>query len=146
MLGPLGGLELVQEGKQLLAPGLHVSSDVVLLENLLGSDAGSTGDSVSCVCSAHRALVERAHNLLRGNDTGKWETVCHSFGEDHNVGSQSLGSLDGEVGSRPEETGLDLIDNKQDVVLVADLSEVSHERRWAWYVTTVVYISTTRLD
>lgn len=119
-------LEAVEEGYELVGTLGDVVEYFLLFEDLDDGGRGCAGDCVTCVGAAHRAWLLKAHELVGRCDTGEGETVGDTLGEDEDVGTNAR-LFDGKHGSSTAETGLDLVADEKEVVLVANLAEAVKE-------------------
>ena len=66
--------------------------------------------------------MDRVHDLRFTRNAGYGESPAHALGRGHDVGLDP-GVLDGEHLPRPAETGLDLVNDHHDAVLVTQFSQ-----------------------
>lgn len=118
-------LEALERLVELVGSSLDVSKDVLLLKDFLNGARSRASDGVSGVSSTERTSGHGGHDLLGGSDTRERETVGETLGKDENVGLGLGNSLNVEESTGSSETRLNLVGNEEDVVLVADLSEVA---------------------
>lgn len=86
--------------------------------------SSSASDGVSGVGSTEGSRGHGGHDVLGGGDSRKREPVGEPLGEDHDVRLDVGGVLDVEELSGSSVTRLDLVDDEEDLVVVADLSKV----------------------
>lgn len=116
------GLGLAQRAHHLLAADVDVLQDLLVLEGLGHGDPGRARHGVAGVRAAHGPGLLRVHELLPRDDAGQGEPVRDPLGHDEDVRAHAV-VLDGEHLARPTEPGLDLVDDQQNVVPVADLAD-----------------------
>ena len=129
--------ERIEALVKLFRPSLDISPDILTLEHILHRHTRSTSHRVASVCPAQRTHIQFPHELFCRDDTRKWKAIGDAFREDHDVGSVIGDAIDGEVFASTKEAGLNLIDDKEDAVLVTDISEVMQKCGGTRDVTTV---------
>src|SRR5918997_7081 len=116
-------LDLAHGAHELLAQGLTLGDEVFLLEGVEDGQRRGARYGVAAVGGTEASGVDGVHNLRLPGDAGYGEPPAHALGRDHDVGLDSR-VLYGEHLARPPVTGLDLVHDQDDPVLVAQLPQL----------------------
>src|ERR687893_544154 len=116
-------LDLAHGAHDLLAQGLTLGDEVFLLEGVEDGQRRGARYGVAAVGGTEAPGVDGVHNLRLPGDAGYGEPPAHALGRDHDIGLDPR-VLYGEHLARPPVTGLDLVHDQDDPVLVAQLPQL----------------------
>lgn len=122
--GQSGGLDLGDLGTELLAQDLGLLDQVLLLDDLEGSHGDSASEGVASVGGSVLTGLDDEHNVVVGEDGRDGvDTSREGLAEQKDVGLNVV-VVNAEHLAGTGKTGLDLVRDQEDVVLLAELGDL----------------------
>lgn len=122
--GEGGVLDLGDGGAELLAEDGRLLDKVLLLDDLEGGDGDGASEGVTTVGGAVLTGLDAKHDLVVGEDSrDRVDTAGQGLAEKENIGLDII-VVDAEQLASAGKTGLDLVGDHEDVVLLAELRDL----------------------
>mmetsp|Transcript_11897 Transcript_11897/g.21893 ORF Transcript_11897/g.21893 Transcript_11897/m.21893 type:complete len:217 (+) Transcript_11897:1506-2156(+) len=115
------GRNVLQPGFQLHRPLSHILQDILLLKDVQHCQSCGAGHCVASVGASHGPGGLLVHQLLAADNPRQRQTVGNTLGKDQHIGCQILKPLETEHLAGTAESCLNVVNDEQNTVLLADL-------------------------